>query len=59
MTIKELTDELNSLLTCMPEIENYELNMTGYDIDGERVYDIKVNDLTINSTNQHFTFWDR
>ena len=59
MTVKELTDELNSLLTFMPEVENYELNMTGYDIDGERVYNIKVKDLTINSTNQHFTLWDK
>lgn len=59
MTVKELMNELNSLLTCMPEIENYELNMTGHDIDGKRVYDIKVKDLTINSTNQHFTLWDK
>jgi len=59
MTIGELVDELNSMLTCMPEIENYELNMTGYDINGERLYDIKVKDLTINSTNQHFTLWDK
>lgn len=59
MTVKELMNELNSLLTFMPEVENYELNMTGYDIDGERVYNIKVKDLTINSTNQHFTLWDK
>ena len=59
MTVKELMNELNSLLICMPEIENYELNMVGHDIDGKRIYDIKVKDLTINSTNQHFTLWDK
>lgn len=59
MTIKELINELNSLIFCMPEIEDYEINMTGYNINGERVYDIKVKDLTINSTNQHFTLWDK
>lgn len=58
MTVKELVDELNSLLTCMPEVKDYELNMTGHNIDGERVYNIKVTDLTINSSNQHFTLWD-
>lgn len=59
MTIKELMNKLNSLTFCMPEIEDYEINMTGYNIDGKRVYDIKVKDLTINSTNQHFTLWDK
>ena len=58
MTIKEF-DERIELFDCMPEIEDYEINMTGYNIDGERVYDIKVKDLTINSTNQHFTLWDK
>ena len=59
MTVKELMNELNSLIECMPEIEEYEIKMTGYNIYGERLYDIEVKDLTINSTNQHFTFWDK
>ena len=59
MTIRELKEELERLSCILPDFDDYEINMIGYDIYGERKYSIQVADFTANSDKKIFKLWDR
>ena len=46
MTVKQLKDELARMAMIFPNFDDFEVRMVGYDIDGERHYDIPVKDTT-------------
>ena len=60
MTIKELMETLNSYEFMFGEkFTSLPVVMVGYDINGERHYDIPVVDYTFNIEDDNFTLWDR
>lgn len=59
MTIEMLRDELNRLLETYPRVANYSVVMTGHDANGERLYNIEVDDAGLDSSDQVLRLWDR
>lgn len=61
MTVKQLKDELARMAMIFPNFDDFEVRMVGYDIDGERHYDIPVKDTTSGTSHNsnYFTLWDR
>lgn len=60
MTVKELVENLNYYIQLYgANFADMPIEMVGYDIEGERKYNIPVQDFTFNTAENRLTFWDR
>ena len=58
MTIRELMNEMSTLILLDPEAVDYEIVMTGHNEYGERNFEIPVKDLTSNFEDGVLRLWD-
>ena len=58
MTIEMLRDELNRLLQMYPNVANFSVVMTGHDANGDRLYNIAVDDAGLDSNDCVLRLWD-
>lgn len=60
MTVKELMENLNYYAQILGEdFTSLPIEMVGYDINGERKYNIPMCDLTFDIDRKYLTLWDR
>lgn len=59
MTVKELIATLQEHVENKPERADYTVKMVGFDIDGERCYDIDIDDIGTDSTEHILHLWDQ
>jgi hypothetical protein len=58
MTIEMLRDELNRLLKTYPSVADFPVVMAGHDANGERLYNIAVDDAGLDSSDGVLRLWD-
>ena len=58
MTIEMLRDELNRLLKTYPGVADFPVVMAGHDANGERLYNIAVDDAGLDSSDGVLRLWD-
>ena len=58
MTIEMLRDELNRLLESYPGVANFPVVMVGHDANGERLYNIAVDDAGLDGADNVLRLWD-
>ena len=58
MTVKELMEELKRVVLVNPEHADYIVKMVGYDIYGDRDYDINIDDVITDSHEKILYLWD-
>ena len=58
MTVKELIERLEEIVYTDPERAYYTVKMVGYDIDGERCYDIDIDDIGTDRNEKVLHLWD-
>lgn len=58
MTIEMLRDELNRLLETYPGVADFPVVMAGHDANGERLYNIAVDDAGLDSGDGVLRLWD-
>lgn len=58
MTIEMLRDELNRLLETYPGVADFPVVMAGHDANGERLYNIAVDDAGLDSNDGVLRLWD-
>ena len=59
MTIEMLYNELARLLETYPGVANYNVVMAGHDANGERLYNISVDDAGLDGGDKVLRLWDR
>jgi len=59
MTIEMLRDELNRLLQTYPNVANFAVVMAGHDANGDRLYNIVVDDAGLDSNDCILRLWDQ
>ena len=59
MTIRELMNEMKTLIELDPEAADHEIVMAAYNEYGERKFDIPVKDFTSNFEDGVLRLWDR
>jgi len=58
MTVKELINYLEEIVYTNPERADYTVKMVGYDANGERHYDIDIDDIGTDSAEKVLHLWD-
>lgn len=58
MTIQELYNELDRILHTYPNVANFNVVMAGHDANGERLYNIGVDDAGLDSGDNVLRLWD-
>lgn len=58
MTIQELYFELDRILHTYPGVGTFNVVMAGHDANGERLYNIAVDDAGLDSSDGVLRLWD-
>lgn len=58
MTVKELMTILNQYVESDPTYLNFRVEMVGHDENGNRNYEIPVEEITANRKEGRLTLWD-
>lgn len=59
MTIEMLYNELQRLLETYPGVKDYQVVMAGHDANGERLYNISVDDAGLDGGDEVLRLWDK